>query len=201
VQELAVILAGGVSRRMGGGDKFRKKFQDMELIEHVIGRLQPQVKQIVISANGDLRRLDYLAVPVIPDPFTDRIGPLAGILAAMDWFAGSCSHCDEGVRILSAAADTPFLPADLAAKLRAAGNGAVVAASQGRIHPTAGLWPLGWREKLQYELTCNGLRKMHDWLDMNDFRVVEFEQVTIGDALFDPFFNINTPEQLAVISR
>jgi len=192
---LGVILAGGKARRMGGGDKCLLPLAGRPILEHVLARLAPQVEALAINANGDPARFDGLSLPVIADSVPGFAGPLAGVLAGLDWAAGrGASH------IVTAAADTPFLPLDLVARLSAAvqASGMPIAlaaaphAGRGRVrHPTFGLWPVALRGDLRRALG-EGVRKVVLWTDRHG----------AAEALFaqpgpDPFFNVNTPEDLA----
>ncbi len=192
---LGVILAGGQARRMGGGDKCLLPLAGRPILEHVIARLSPQVETVAINANGDPARFACLSLPVIADSVPGFAGPLAGVLAGLDWAAGrGASH------IVTAAADTPFLPLDLVARLSAAAqaSGMPIAlaaaphAERGRVrHPTFGLWPVALREDLRRALG-EGVRKVVLWTDRHGAAEVLFAQP--GP---DPFFNVNTPEDLA----
>ena len=183
-----MILAGGLSRRMGGGDKCLLPLGDRPLLAHVIERLRPQAGALVLNANGDAARFRPFGLPVVPDDASDFAGPLAGILAALDW--AQRAHPMAG-SVLTVPADTPFLPRDLAARLRAAGAPAL-ARSDGRIHPVVGLWPIGLRETLRTALRTEGIRKVEDWTGGLRPAIVDFDS-----EAGDPFFNVNTPEDLA----
>lgn len=190
---LGVILAGGRATRMGGGDKGLRQVAGQRLLDHVIARLGPQVGGMAINANGDPARLAEFELPVLPDSLPDHPGPLAGVLAGMDWAAGQGAHA-----IVTAAADTPFFPTDLVARLQAeAGpSGLALAASrdtQGRYwrQPTFGLWPVVLRDDLRAAL-IGGLRKIVLWTDAHNAGQAVFES-----DHFDPFFNVNTPEDIA----
>lgn len=192
-----VILAGGRASRMGGGDKGLRRVGGLRLIDHVIARLSPQCAPLAINANGDPARLAEFALPVLADSLPDHPGPLAGVLAGLDWAAGLGAPA-----IVTAAADTPFFPRDLAARLwRARGHaGLALAASAdaaGKVwqHPTFGLWPVELRHDLRAAL-AGGLRKIVHWTDRHGAGIVEFPA-----APFDPFFNINTPEDIALAER
>ena len=191
---LGVILAGGLARRMGGGDKGLLKLQDRSLLSWVSGRLEPQVARMVLNANGDPARFADLDLPVIADSIADYPGPLAGVLAGLDWAA------DQGAdHIVTAAADTPFFPTDLVTRLIEASAGmehplvlaATPDAARGQVrHPTFGLWPVALREDLRAALG-DGLRKVVMWTQRQNGREALFS----GYGL-DPFFNVNTPEDL-----
>ncbi len=192
---LGVILAGGLSRRMGGGDKGLLELCGRSLLARVIERLRPQVAGLALNANGDAARFDAFGLPVVSDSVSGFAGPLAGVLAGLDWAA------DQGAgAIVTAAADTPFLPADLVPRLQqaAAGMAAPLAlaatpdARRGRVrHPTFGLWPVVLREDLRAALD-GGLRKVVLWTERHGAREAMF-----APAGFDPFFNVNAPEDLA----
>jgi molybdenum cofactor guanylyltransferase len=192
-----VILAGGRATRMGGGDKGLRVVAGRRLIDHVIDRLAPQCGPLAINANGDPARLAEFGLPILPDSMPDHPGPLAGVLAGLDWAATLGAPA-----IVTAAADTPFLPPDLVARLMAAAppSGLVLAASpdtSGRIHrhPTFGLWPVALRRDLRAALE-GGLRKIVLWTDGHGAGVAEFPGTP-----FDPFFNVNTPDDIAEAER
>jgi molybdopterin-guanine dinucleotide biosynthesis protein A len=180
---------------MGGGDKGLLKLHDQSLLARVSGRLAPQVAGMALNANGDLARFADLGLPVIADSIADYPGPLAGVLAGLDWAA------DQGVdRIVTAAADTPFFPTDLVARLIEASAGmehplvlaATPDAARGQVrHPTFGLWPVALREDLRAALG-DGLRKVVMWTRRHNGREALFSGYGV-----DPFFNVNTPEDLA----
>lgn len=187
---LGVILAGGRATRMGGGDKGLLEVSGRTLLSRVCDRLQPQVSRLALNANGDPSRFAAFDMPVLSDSIDGHPGPLAGVLAGLDWAAG------QGARtIVTAAADTPFFPADLVTALQRAGAGmkhplVLAATSDGRRHPTFGLWPVALRDDLRAAL-ADGLRKVVMWTDAHGGRVAEF------DAVGEPFFNVNTPQDLA----
>jgi len=194
VTEVAgVILAGGKATRMGGGDKGLLRVRDLRLIDHVIARLAPQCARLAINANGDPARFAEFRLPVLPDSLPEYPGPLAGVLAGLDWAAERGHDA-----IVTAAADTPFFPRDLVARLRAAAGpeGLALAGAldeTGKLwrHPTFGLWPVALREDLRDALK-GGLRKIVLWTDMHQAGLAEFPT-----GPFDPFFNVNTPEDIA----
>jgi len=203
-QPLGVILAGGLATRMGGGDKGRLQVGGESLLARVVDRIAPQVAGLALNANGDPQRFDDLGLPVIADTIDGFAGPLAGVLAGLDWAA------EQGASsIVTVAADTPFFPQDLAERLLAAAEGQrnpLVLATTPRTgeetlksgggrrvnrHPTFGLWSVELREDLRGALQ-NGLRKVVLWTDQHGGREALFEAEP-----FDPFFNVNTPEDLA----
>lgn len=193
---LGVILAGGLATRMGGGDKALLVLEGQTLLSRVIDRLSPQVAGIAINANGDAARFSGFGMPVVPDSIDGFAGPLAGVLAGLDWAA------NQGVdHIVTAAADTPFFPADLVPRLLMAAEDADVsmalAASphptRGMLRqPTFGLWPVALRDDLRTALQ-GGVRKVVQWTDRHGAALAPFQV----DG-FDPFFNVNTPEDMKV---
>ncbi len=189
-----VILAGGQARRMGGVEKGLLDLGGQSLLAEVIARISPQCEALALNANGDPARFSSFGLPVLPDDIPGHPGPLAGILAAME-----AGHQAGFSHILSVAADTPFFPRDLAAWLAAALSPAhplALAASrdEGRLnrHPTFGLWPVGLRAELRAALLA-GQGKVGLWAEAQGAALVEFPV-----AGHDPFFNVNTPEDLAV---
>ncbi|WP_127104820.1 molybdenum cofactor guanylyltransferase MobA [Pararhodobacter zhoushanensis] len=182
-----IVLAGGRATRMGGGDKALLPFGGRPLLAHVLARVGPQVGAVAISANGDPARFAGFGLPVLADPVAGFPGPLAGVLAGMDWAHGLGAEA-----VLCVAGDTPFLPVDLVARLSEAGAFALAAsASDGRMrqHPTVGLWPVRLREALR-EALARGENKVGRFAAEHGAVAVPF------DALPDPFFNINTPDDL-----
>lgn len=190
---LGIILAGGQATRMGGGDKGLRVVAGRPLLAHVIDRLAPQVAGIALNANGDPARFAEYGLPVVADSLPDWPGPLAGVLAGMDWAATQGADA-----IVSVAADTPFFPRDLVAQLHAAAGPSRLALAATREggklwrHPTFGLWPVALRDDLRAALQ-GGLRKVVLWTDAHGAGLAEF-----GTDPFDPFFNINTPEDIAM---
>jgi molybdenum cofactor guanylyltransferase len=189
---IGVLLAGGLARRMGGGDKPLRLLAGRPLLDHVIDRLRPQVAGLVLNANGDPARFAAYGLPVAADSIPDYAGPLAGVLAGLDWTAQNRPDCPM---IVSAPTDAPFLPADLVSRMMQAveGEGAnlACAASGGQTHPVIGLWPVWLREELRYALVEEGLRKVDVWTARYRLAVVPFP-----DTPVDPFFNANRPEDL-----
>lgn len=195
---IGVILAGGLATRMGGGDKCLLEAGGRSLLAHVVDRLAPQVDGLILNANGDPARFAAFGLPMVADGVPGFAGPLAGVLAGMEAAAAmGASH------IVSAAADTPFFPGDLAARLRAAavreGKPMACAASPegGKVwdHPTFGLWPVALVTDLRAALE-GGLRKVVLWTDRHGCARAVFDP---GPP--DPFFNVNTPEDLAEADR
>jgi molybdopterin-guanine dinucleotide biosynthesis protein A len=192
-----VLLAGGLARRMGGGDKPMRTIAGKTILERVIARLSPQCDSLVLNANGEPSRFAAFGLPVIADTVADFPGPLAGILAALDWMA---KHRPEVKFVLSAAADCPFLPRDLVARLeeaRAAQNAELaVAASDGQTHPVIGLWSVRLREDLRHALVKEDIRKIDRWTARYPLATVTWPTTPL-----DPFFNANTVEDIAEADR
>jgi len=189
---VGLILAGGLARRLGGGDKGLRRVGGRSVIERVLERLGPQVDRIVVNANGDPARFAALGLPIVADSLPDHPGPLAGVLAGLEWAAANASAIEW---VVSVPGDAPFLPLDLVARLQAARGEAAMscAASGGRVHPVAALWPVAARARLRDAL-ASGLRKVGAF--------------TAGAAIaewpidpVDPFFNVNTPEDLQEADR
>jgi molybdopterin-guanine dinucleotide biosynthesis protein A len=189
---LGLVLAGGLARRMGGGDKPLRLLDGRPMLDHVIERLRPQVAAVAINANGDAGRFAAYGAPVIADTLPEYPGPLAGVLAGMEWAA---EQRPDLPWLLTVPGDGPFLPRDLAARLRAAREAAGVpmacAASGGFTHPPVGLWPVSLRGELRAALLA-GERKIDRWTAR--FGIAHAEWPT---EPLDPFFNANTPEELA----
>ena len=184
---LGVVLAGGLARRMGGGDKALLPLLGRPMLSHLLARLAPQVEAVALSANGDPARFAGVApgVAVLPDSLPGHPGPLAGILAGMDHAAGLGMGW-----VLSVPGDTPLVPPDLVARLR--GSGAVIAcaASAGRLHPPVALWPVELREALRAAIRA-GEGKVGRWAALHGAAAVEWAG--------DPFLNANAPEDLTVL--
>jgi molybdopterin-guanine dinucleotide biosynthesis protein A len=193
VNIVGLLLAGGLSRRMGGGDKALRALGGRSLLERVIERLRPQTAALVLNANGDPQRFAGYDLPVVADSIPDFAGPLAGILAGLDWTAAHRPDCPV---VASVATDAPFLPEDLVKRLvqgmAAAGAELACAASGGQSHPVIGLWPVSLRDQLRRALIEEGIRKVDVWTARYRLATVPFPEV----AGIDPFFNANRPEDL-----
>ncbi len=193
-----VVLAGGLARRMGGGDKTLKTIGGRPMLAMVIERIAPQVSALAINANGDPARFTAFDLPVIADTIGGFAGPLAGILAGMVWARANHPGCRY---LASVAGDTPFFPADLVAKL-AAGCGEAedtiaLAASANGVHPVFGLWPVALADDLEDFLTKGDTRKILAFTDAYVRRNVPFDDIELaGDEPVDPFFNINAPQDV-----
>jgi molybdenum cofactor guanylyltransferase len=192
-----VLLAGGLARRMGGGDKPLRQIAGRTILDRVIARLKPQCGGLIINANGDPARFASFGLPVVADSVADFPGPLAGILAALDWAA---VNRPEVSLLLSAAADCPFLPRDLVASLYQAlvaeNAQLAVAASDGQSHPVIGLWSVALRDELRHSLVVEDIRKIDRWTAR--YRLAT---VTWPTTPLDPFFNANTVEDIAEADR
>ena len=182
---------------MGGGDKPLLLLAGRPILGSVLDRIRPQVTALALSANGDPERFRDWNLPVLADPIEGRHGPLVGILAGMEW---ASSTCPETESILSVSADTPFLPRDLVQRLAEArglsGAEIAVAASGGRVHPTVAIWPLALAGDLRQALVSDGVRKVESFARRYRLEIVEF-----GSTAGDPFFNINTPQDLLAAER
>lgn len=189
---LGVILAGGLARRMGGGDKPLLKLGERTILACVEQRLAPQCESVILNANGDPARFSGIGLPVVPDSIPGHPGPLAGILAALEWAA---LHRPSVEWVISVPGDTPSIPADLVSRLHAEREAArrplACAASGGREHYTICVWPVALRLDLRRALTAEGVRRVKDWA-----RKCGLATVSWPAEPFDPFFNINTPEDL-----
>jgi molybdopterin-guanine dinucleotide biosynthesis protein A len=190
---LGLVLAGGLARRMGGGDKARIAIGGATILDRVLACLTPQCTQLVINANGDPARFADTKLPVVADSVPDFAGPLAGILAGLDWTAAHAGQCEW---VVSVPGDCPFLPRDLVARLHAAriaaGTPLACARSGDWRHPVVGLWPVALREDLRHALTADGLRKIDIWTARHSIAIADWPAEPI-----DPFFNVNTPQDAA----
>jgi molybdenum cofactor guanylyltransferase len=195
-QVTGIVLAGGQSRRMGGGDKGLLELAGKPMLGHVIERLAPQVGRMIINANGDPARFAAFGLPVAGDTIEGFVGPLAGVLAGMRW---SAAHAPDARWIVTAAGDAPLLPPDLVVRLVAAvgqrPDAIALAQSQGELHPVIGLWPVALARDLAEQLGL-GVRKVLHWTDRHGTVAVPFPSVRLGGLEIDPFFNANTPEEL-----
>lgn len=188
-----MLLAGGLSRRMGGGDKALAELGGTTLLQRVIDLTKPQVVALAINANGDPARFAEFGLPVIPDVIDGFAGPLAGVLTGLEWAAENAPYCTW---VASFATDAPFLPTDLVTRLVAAiavdGADMACAASDDRHHPVFGLWPVALRHDLRRALFDEDIRKVDLWTAHYHLAVADFAADPI-----DPFFNANRPDDLA----
>jgi molybdenum cofactor guanylyltransferase len=191
-----VVLAGGLSRRMGGGDKGLLELAGKPMLRHVIDRLAPQVSTTIINANGDPRRFAAFALPVVADTVEGFVGPLAGVLAGMRW---STSNAPDARWIVTAPGDAPLLPRDLVERMMEAVDGRedtiALAQSGGEMHPVIGLWPIALMQDLEAQLRA-GVRKVLDWTDRHGTVAVAFPCQRFCGLSIDPFYNANTPQEL-----
>ncbi len=190
---VGILLAGGRARRMGGGDKALRKTGGISLLAHVIAALRPQCEGLVLNANGDPARFAGFDLPIVADDLPGFMGPLAGILAGLDWIA---AHRPDVALAISVPTDTPFLPDDLAARLidaRAKDNALIACArSGGRTHQAVAVWPVPIRNDLRHALVVEDMRKVEAFLQNYSRAIVEWPTLP-----YDPFFNTNDPNDLA----
>jgi molybdopterin-guanine dinucleotide biosynthesis protein A len=191
-----ILLAGGRSSRMGGGDKCLRPLAGKPIIARIVERLKPQVSAMVINANGDPARLAGFGLSVVADSVAGFAGPLAGVQAGLVWVKANHPGLLYAVTV---ATDTPFFPADLVRRFLAEAEGVarlLVARSNAGVHPVIGLWPVELASALKASLEA-GERKAGQWVAEHGATEVNFPEVEIGGRLIDPFFNINRPEDLA----
>jgi molybdopterin-guanine dinucleotide biosynthesis protein A len=194
---LGLLLAGGLARRMGGGDKPMRTIGGRTILERVIERFGPQCDGLILNANGDPARFAHLGLPVVADDVPGFAGPLAGILAALDWAA---ANRPDLAWVASAAADSPFIPQDFVVRLHAAREAAGVplaaAESGGQAHPVNALWPVALRGDLRHALVVEDMRKIDRWTARHGIALATWPSEPV-----DPFFNANTPEDIAEAER
>ena len=192
-----LLLAGGLARRMGGGDKGLIRIGSETILDRALARLGPQCAGVVINANGDPARFARFGLPVVADDVAGFAGPLAGILAGLDWLAANAPGIEW---LASVAGDCPFLPGDLVRRLHAARASARVplacAKSGEWRHPVVALWPVGLRADLRHAVAAEGLRKIEVWTGRHGVALAEWPAEPV-----DPFFNVNTPEDAAQAER
>jgi molybdopterin-guanine dinucleotide biosynthesis protein A len=190
---LGLVLAGGLARRMGGGDKAMLRIGGATILDRVLDRLKPQCRGIILNANGDPQRFAATGLAVVADDVPGFAGPLAGILAGLDW---AKAHAPGVAWVASVPGDCPFLPRDLIERLHAArtqGAAPLACAKSGDWrHPVVGLWPVALRQDLRHALVEEDLRKIEVWTGRHGVALAEWP-----DKPVDPFFNVNTPEDAA----
>lgn len=195
-----VILAGGRSSRMGGGDKCLRMIGGIPMLDRIIARLRPQVHDLALNANGDPQRFAAHGLPVIGDTIAGHPGPLAGVLAGLEWAAAHFGH----THIVTVSSDAPLVPLDLVQRLVEANDGSesriVLAATANGIQPVIGLWPVTLAPALERFLAAANAKVM-DFVMDHDFRRVDFPLIEREGLTVDPFFNVNTPEDLARADR
>jgi molybdopterin-guanine dinucleotide biosynthesis protein A len=196
-ETVGLILAGGLARRMGGGDKPRTSIGGVSILSRVLERMTPQCTRLILNANGDPSRFADTGLPVIADDVPDFAGPLAGILAGLDWVA---AHAPGIATVASVPGDCPFLPRNLVARLEEVrqrqGTPLACALSGEWRHPVVGLWPVALRDDLRKALTQEGLRKIEIWTARHGVALADWPAEPV-----DPFFNVNTPEDAAAAER
>jgi molybdopterin-guanine dinucleotide biosynthesis protein A len=189
---VGIILAGGLARRMGGGDKCLLPLAGKTLLKRTIERAQPQVQQLLLNANGNSLRFARTRLPVVADANPNNLGPLAGIQAGFTWMQVNTPHHEW---LMSFASDSPFFPTDVVEKLLAAAvqsnKTVAVATSKSRVHPVFSLWHTSVSSKISAQLITGEAPRLQDWMKAQEALEVEFP----ADA-YDPFFNINTPQDL-----
>ena len=194
---LGLVLAGGLARRMGGGDNTRIRIGGKTILERVLARFEPQCAAVILNANGDPARFSDTGLPVVPDTVPGFAGPLAGILAGLDWTA---AHAPAITDVASVPGDCPFLPGDLVARLQSArsakGTPLACARSGEWRHPVIGLWPVALRDDLRAALVEEGLHKIETWTQRHGVAIADWAAAPV-----DPFFNVNTPDDLATAER
>jgi molybdenum cofactor guanylyltransferase len=192
-ETLGLVLAGGLARRMGGGDKAMLRIGTATILDRVLERLGPQCRRMIVNANGDPGRFAFTRLPVIADDVPDFAGPLAGVLAGLDWAAAHAPGIDY---VASVPGDCPFLPRDLIARLHAArtdGGKPLACARSGEWrHPVVGLWAVALRDDLRHALTQEGLHKIEVWTARHGVAIASWPTTPV-----DPFFNVNTPDDAA----
>jgi molybdenum cofactor guanylyltransferase len=190
---IGLVLAGGLARRMGGGDKARIKIGGATILERVLSCMAPQCRRVIINANGDPARFADTGLEVVADDVPDFAGPLAGILAGLDWAARHAPDCQW---LASVPADCPFLPKNLVACLHEtrvkAGTPLACARSGEWRHPVVGLWPVGLRDDLRKALVDDHLHKIELWTARHGIAIADWPAEPV-----DPFFNVNTPQDAA----
>jgi molybdenum cofactor guanylyltransferase len=194
---LGLVLAGGLARRMGGGDKALLPICGETILDRVLARIGPQCRGVILNANGDPARFERFGLPVIADDIPDFAGPLAGILAGLDWAAANTPKIEW---VVSVPGDCPFVPRDLVGRLHAAraeqAKALACAKSGDWRHPVAGLWQVALRADLRRALVDEGLHKIEVWTGRYGVAIAEW-----ADKPVDPFFNVNRPEDLAEAER
>lgn len=197
IETFGLVLAGGLARRMGGGDKALIRIGNETILQRALARLTPQVSGVVLNANGDPARFAPFRLPVIADSVPDFAGPLAGILAGLDWMVANKPSVEW---VVSVPGDCPFLPRDLVAKLHAARitNGKLLACAHSGDwrHPVVALWHVALREDLRHAITVEDLRKIEVWTARHGIALADWPIEPI-----DPFFNVNTPEDVETATR
>ncbi|OYD81892.1 molybdenum cofactor guanylyltransferase MobA [Azospirillum brasilense] len=192
-----VLLAGGLSRRMGGGDKSLRTLGGRSILERIVATVRPQVGPLVLNANGDPARFAAFGLPVAADVVEGFAGPLAGVLTGMEWARANAPQCRW---LASFATDAPFIPDDLVARLVAAvereGADLACARSDGQEHPVFGLWRVDLADDLRRAMVEEDMRKVDAWTARHRLAIADFATDPV-----DPFFNTNRPDDLAEAER
>lgn len=190
---VGLLLAGGQSRRMGGGDKALMKLGEETLLARIVARVRPQVGPLVLNANGDLSRFAPFGLPIAPDLIEGYVGPLAGVLTGLEWARTHAPGCEY---VASFACDAPFVPHDLVPRLFDAmlesNADMACATSGGREHPVFALWPVRLADDLRRAVVEEGVRKVDAWTGRYRLARAEFATDPV-----DPFFNVNAPQDMA----
>ena len=194
---LGLVLAGGLARRMGGGDKALLRIGAATILDRVLERLAPQCSRMILNANGDPARFAFTRLPVVADDVPDFAGPLAGVLAGLDWAA---AHVPDVAWVASVPGDCPFLPRDLVSRLheaRTAEDCPLACARSGDWrHPVVGIWPVALRHDLRRAVAEEGLHKIEVWTARHGVAIADWPPTPV-----DPFFNVNTPADAAEAER
>ena len=190
---IGIILAGGLAKRMGGGDKCLLPLAGKTLLQRTIERAQPQVAQLVLNANGSSLRFARTRLPVIADSFANNLGPLAGVHAGLKWMA---THYPQQEWLASFASDTPFFPTTLVEQLHqraqaVTSSHVILATSKQQVHPVFALWHVSLFEKIEEQLQTGEVPRLQDFVNAQ-----KPEHVDFAESGYDPFFNINTPQDL-----
>ena len=189
---VGAILAGGLARRLGGGDKGLRMIGDRTVLSRLVDRLSPQVTRLVLNANDDPRRFGSLGLPVVADSLPGHPGPLAGVVASLEWTASSALEVEW---VVTVPGDAPFIPRNLVSRLHATRKRDATilacAGSRGRTHPVVALWPVSILDALRRAVAEDGIHKVHEFMQGYSCTVVEWEAEPV-----DPFFNVNTPADL-----
>ena len=197
-----VVMAGGQSRRMGGGDKCLRLLGGRPILDRILERAAPQVGPLLLNANGEPARFSGYGLPVRSDAIGEFAGPLAGILTGLEWAREDAPDC---AWLASFACDAPFLPEDLVLRLQKAveENNADLACarSRGRSHPVFGLWRVDLARDLRNAMEEEGIRKVDIWTGRHKLVEVEFEDRVFDEGTYDPFFNTNRPEDLEAAAQ
>ena len=194
---VGVVLAGGLSRRMGGNDKSLMQLGGKPMIAYAVKRLTPQTGTVIINANRDSMAYADYSCTVVPDTIEGFAGPLAGVLAGMEW---ARMNAPNAKWVATAAADTPFFPTNLVAscvtEVGYKQDVIALAKSGDKLHPVFGLWPISLADDLREWLSDEANRKVLAWVDRHNMTAITFPEFELANEMIDPFFNVNNPEDL-----